>query len=472
LEDQEKKIKEKLNRLGESLINQLFMLIRTLKIHQIDNEAFSRPLESLRDTINRIIDISGDARIIGVGKDVYLNGLRIRVKYRNIDCASFLVEQLAGKDIGDLTFTKHIEVPQLKQFLVMFSRQAKDDTTAKQTSKLPGISIGTYRKLVDDLGGGQHLLDKKKYALRVYTRAIITLKAHVEALKRGENGLPGRKLQRVIQEICDIASGETNLLIGLASITPPLEEDQLYYHSVNVVLLSAGLAQRLDLPRQEVAEIALAAYLHDTGMAYIPREAINKSGELTPEERVKVSRHVLQSLRNLIKSGMLENLRIMPLIVAYEHHLRYDGKDRPPGATPVNSVSQIVSLADSYCALTSDKSWRKAYRPDEALRIMLSEAGKKFDPLLLKAFINLVGIYPIGTVVTLDTGEIAMIFMNTDQPDRPVVKLLLTSDWKKPGPLRHYDLSEIDETGEYVRSIVGAISAEEFGINVAKALLD
>ena len=463
-------VDQELNRLGESMINQLFMLIRTLRMHNIENEAFSRPLESLKETINQVINLAGQAKLVGVGKDIYLNENRIRVRYRNMDCATFIVEQLALRNIGELSFPRHVEVPELKRFLSLFSKDLRDDPHAAEQVKnsLQGITLGSFRKLVDDFGDAQ-LIDKRKYALRVYTRAVLALKTYVEELNKGEMP-PTRRLLRVVQELCDIAAGETNFVLGLVSIKR--DGDSLYHQSVNATLLAAGLAQRLGLPRYVVADVAMAAYLHDIGMAAVPQELLDKPGKLTDEERAQVSRHVLITIRQLLKSGGFERSRIKQMVVAYEHHLRFDGADRPHREMDIDFLSQMVAVADTYVALTADKPWRKAFRPDEALRQMLSDAGKKFDPLLIKSFVNLVGVFPVGTVVTLSTGEVALVFMNTEQPDRPVVKLLLTADWGKPGPLRHYDLSEIDETGEYVRTIVGAVSAEEHGINVAKALLE
>ena len=122
--------------------------------------------------------------------------------------------------------------------------------------------------------------------------------------------------------------------------------------------------------------------------------------------------------------------------------------------------------------MTTAKPYREAYLPDEALKVMLKESGTKYDPTLLKIFINMIGVYPLGTFVQLDTGEMGLVFHNSNDPskyDRPRVKLVMDSHGNKI-PSRIVDLGE-GSAGNFKRSIVKSVDPTKYNLNVPSYLL-
>ncbi|MGD1076049.1 MAG: HD domain-containing phosphohydrolase, partial [Thermodesulfovibrionales bacterium] len=161
-------------------------------------------------------------------------------------------------------------------------------------------------------------------------------------------------------------------------------------------------------------------------------------------------------------------------IVAFEHHLNYDMSGYPKISKPLalDFYSKIVSLADQYDAMTSARVYsRIPMAPDKALSIMLERAGTQLDPLLFKFFINMIGVFPIGTLVLLDTKELGLVYgCNTMFPDRPRILVIIDGKGNRIES-QVVDLSERDPRGAYVRSIVKTMDPNKYRINLAEYLL-
>jgi hypothetical protein len=149
--------------------------------------------------------------------------------------------------------------------------------------------------------------------------------------------------------------------------------------------------------------------------------------------------------------------------VAFEHHRNYDSSGYPFASRRPDLFSRIVTIADVYDALTTQRPWRNAFMPDEALGMMTREAGKRFDPTLMKVFINTLGLYPVGTLVRLDSGELGVVIYSGGEGERlsrPIISLL-GGDGKPSGTV---DLAERTAAGAYRWSIVMTEDPKKFGI--------
>jgi hypothetical protein len=161
--------------------------------------------------------------------------------------------------------------------------------------------------------------------------------------------------------------------------------------------------------------------------------------------------------------------------VAFEHHLNLDLSGYPEIKKPreLNLFSRIVSIGDAYDAMTSGRVYLKsAISPDEALKKMLYRQGRFYDPVLLKVFINVVGVYPVGTLVFLNTGEMGLVFkVNPDDMARPLVRIIADKNGEIEISLE-VDLSEKDRrTGEYSRHIVQSLDPSRYKIDLSRYFL-
>jgi HD-GYP domain-containing protein (c-di-GMP phosphodiesterase class II) len=187
-------------------------------------------------------------------------------------------------------------------------------------------------------------------------------------------------------------------------------------------------------------------------------------------------RHPIFSVKELVRLKGVNDMAIRVTIGAFEHHLNYDLSGYPKLANKrtLSLLGRIICIVDCYDALTSSRVYNRVpFPPDKALRFMLNKSGKAFDPILMKLFVNAIGVYPIGTVVLLNTKEIGVVFASNPNPekgDRPKVKRILDADGKESmGEV--LDLSEQDEAGQFRYEIANVIDATKYKIDVAKYFL-
>lgn len=204
-------------------------------------------------------------------------------------------------------------------------------------------------------------------------------------------------------------------------------------HSLNVCVLSLAFARHLGLPREALNEIGVGALLHDVGKMRVPLEILNKAGRLTEEEFELVKLHPLYGREILEAAGNVPGAAVH---IAYSHHERCSGKGYPEGrvADMLPFYSKAVAIADVYDAMTSDRVYHDAIPSHEALKKIYEWRNTDFDGELVEKFIQCLGIYPIGSVVELTSGDVGIIVeVNPRQRLKPKVLLILEPD-KQPRP--------------------------------------
>ncbi len=248
-------------------------------------------------------------------------------------------------------------------------------------------------------------------------------------------------VQNIIKKIVEDAVDNRNMLIHLTDIRT--HDDYTFGHSINVCLLSVMIGIKLYLKEDQLYELAMGAILHDIGKMFIPTEILNKPGGLTPEEWKVMREHTDKGFDLLRKQGALS---VVSSHVAYQHHENYDGKGYGRGLSheDIHKYARIAAIADLYDAITSDRPYRKAYLPHEAYELILGSMGTKLDPQLTGVFLENIALYPVGSIVQLDTGEIGVVINVLPKLQaRPVVRVIANSDGQPlEGPERLVDLTQ------------------------------
>jgi HD-GYP domain-containing protein (c-di-GMP phosphodiesterase class II) len=265
----------------------------------------------------------------------------------------------------------------------------------------------------------------------------------------GRSGTVGgiRKARRLAQNIVDLAMGGTTLLLGLAT-TKDLE-DHVHVHSVNVAFIATCLGRRLGLSRVLLEHLALSALYHDLGRSERVKEEFFKQGGKAVESWDRTKRHSLVGIREIVRLNAPAPVRSRILPGVFEHHLNCDltGHPKTHFVKSLTLYGKILRIADVYEVLTSERgSSPQALTPDEALRHMWSDRGKRFDPLLMKLFVAMMGIYPIGSIVELSTGErgIVMDYLSESDLTQPYVLLLEDDGRGGLAPGKKIDLASPD----------------------------
>ena len=232
------------------------------------------------------------------------------------------------------------------------------------------------------------------------------------------------------------------------------------------------MADRLRLYKSDIARLGVAALLHDIGKTYIPQTILNKPGRLGERDWELMKYHTFFGVTELTRIKSLREVSDA-LFVALQHHVHYNmqGYPQKAGGWDLRLFTRIVTIADYYDAMTTPRIYNlNAVTPDRALRFILKKSGEIFDPFIAKVFIKAMGIYPVGTVVALDTGEHAVVLrQNKDSRfmHRPCV-LLVGPDGNTSPDAPRVDLTERNASGQFCRSVVKAVYDDALELEKAK----
>jgi putative nucleotidyltransferase with HDIG domain len=224
-------------------------------------------------------------------------------------------------------------------------------------------------------------------------------------------------------------------------------------------------ARSLNMDGTLLREFGFAALMHDIGKVHTPQEVLNKPDKLTKEEFEIMQRHVVDGAHILRRTPEMPALAP---IVAFEHHLRQDLSGYPGniGHRSLNLCTQIVSIADVYDALRSNRVYREGLPSDRIKSIMGKKDDPAFNQKLLRRFINLIGLFPIGTLVRLNTEEIGVVtHEHPSDPFRPQVKIVRDRDGGKLEDTMLVNTWEPDSRGEYPWAVVEAVDPDAAGVD-------
>jgi len=231
-----------------------------------------------------------------------------------------------------------------------------------------------------------------------------------------------RKFTDLIRSILSEVNNNNELLSLLTDVYA--YDDYIFTHSLNVTLYSLAMGLELKLNQKQMETLGLGAIMHDVGKMMIPSEIMLKPDRLTKEEFETMKKH------SEFGFHLLRGVHTIPLLVAhcaYQHHERLDGTGYPRGLSgeDIHFYGKIIAVADVYDAVTSNRVYRNALLPHEALEILCSGEGTQFDGKIIEAFRRSVAIYPIGFVVELNDGRKGIVSkQNTGMGERPIIEII------------------------------------------------
>jgi HD-GYP domain-containing protein (c-di-GMP phosphodiesterase class II) len=397
---------EKLQAYGKTLVSSLYMLLRSVKMYDPDNAVFDKPLAQLQDTLNQIIRKDGKVDLMGVKQAFYLNGMLIKVDMAALDNVKFLLDEMRAKDVGGLTLMRSITVPELKSFIWIFSKDQTEDADEDGVSgrKLISIKLAKWSKLKDKLENekdeSEAKLDRKKYALICFGRAIFFIRKYMESLRAGKP-LNTSKSLRIIQDFVDVSIDHRQHFLGLT--TTRTDSEYLSYHQVNTCLMSVVVGGELGLTKPQLRDLGYIAMFHDAGMGTVPDDVLNKRGALSSDERAMINKAPLVAVRNILREKAINRGTLLRLVTTFEHKVDFgtavrDAQGNIQMIIPKANLglyAKIIAMCATYDALTSKRPFRDAYGPEVALMLMWTEMRNRFDPELMRVFMRVMAIAPV-----------------------------------------------------------------------------
>ena len=234
-------------------------------------------------------------------------------------------------------------------------------------------------------------------------------------------------------------------------------------HAVATAALIIALGQQQEMPQPELEKLALGTLLKDIGQSSMATKLISKPGMLSKSEYTLVQSHVEEGLAVLEATSRLSETSVA---VVLEHHERYNGCGYPyrMAGDEISLAGRMAAIVDSYDAMTSDRPYRPAISPALALRQLYEQGGTQFDPALIAAFVRTVGIYPVGTLVRLESGHLAVVEeVHHDNLLSPVVRVIYHAARRQYVAPAVVDLAR--KVGNHYGQIVGAETFERWGLS-------
>jgi HD-GYP domain-containing protein (c-di-GMP phosphodiesterase class II) len=460
-----------IKQVGDTFVHHLFTAVKTIQVHQLNNEAVQRTLSDLAAVLKSIIHKEEQAKLRISPEFMYMNETRIPMDTQIAGPYLYLLDEIRKRGMESIEFHHGVDPKELGRFLqIFFQLEESEDVFGDLQAAMMELSIDNIdiypwidreRSLTDKLPDQKNI---RKHSREVFYRTVHMMSEILHAIEN-KHVIQVKKAKRLTQHMTDIIQTDESILLGLASIKD--FDEYTYAHSVNVCILSMLMGDRLLLDKQDIPKLGVAALFHDIGKVHIPTAIVSSDKSLSHSDWELMKYHTFFGAIELARGKALNEI-VDAMFAALQHHVHYDMNGYPlkPNGWNLRLFTRIVTIADYYDAMTSSRTYRKVpVTPDKALRFILEKSGRIFDPIVAKTFIRAMGIYPVGTVVQLDTGEVGVVVKQNQECrnlHRPVVQLIPSSG----GEAATVDLAE-RAAGEfqYRRTVIRAIHDRDSGID-------
>jgi HD-GYP domain-containing protein (c-di-GMP phosphodiesterase class II) len=463
---------------GRDFIISFYGTLRAIKLYPVEHTAVQKTLAELAQLSREILERERDLELRISGEFLFINATRLRLDLTNYAIFGYLLRVCRAAGVGAI----HVHHATPRDWLVLLSlldaqtdlhpddRRAEIVEHLEQTGVTElGITPPTDE---DDRDFSE---EARLAANRTYNQSVAVTREVINSVRMGRT--PSiRRIKRVVQGIVDQILNEETSLLGLTALRD--YDEYTFTHSVNVCIFAVALGRRLGLTKLQLFDLGLSALMHDVGKSRVPVSLMQKSAQLTEDEWRSMAAHPWLGVLALFQMrGQHEDVSYRAMTVAYEHHMRVDMTGYPRTVRPraMSMTSKIVAAVDGYDAATTRRVYQTVpYPPSAVLQEMRDNPKRGLDQVVVKAFINLLGIYPVGTVVVLDTFELAIVAAANPKPEalsRPIVKIVSDAHGNTLHPATEADLAQQDANGQYPRTIIKTADPDRYGIIVGDYLV-
>ncbi|PYQ91544.1 MAG: hypothetical protein DMG02_06055 [Acidobacteria bacterium] len=445
---------------AEELIRRLAAALRGTELYSPNHPLVQRGLDTLNAAATEALQ-AAPAIVIGfIGDEVVVDGDRLP---RGTAALVGFARDLRERGIEKITLTRGLTRDEIRNLIAVFSDRTSAPPLADRLAARGVRHVTLGRIVVEEVTDEQAGIAA---ARRVYATAVETAESLWEAAKAGDKPDP-TAARKIIDGLAKLVTQDRTSLMALTALKK--YDNYTFTHMVNVSALAMAQARALNVDGTLLREFGFAALMHDIGKVNTPLEVLNKPDKLTKDEFDVMKQHVVDGAHILRRTPEMPALAP---IVAFEHHLKQDLSGYPEniGSRKLNLCTMIVSIADVFDALRSNRPYRQGLATNRIRAIMGEQGNPAFNQPLLKRFVNLMGLFPVGNLVRLTTDELAVVSAeHPTDPFRPQVKIiqdakgefleepLLANTWEHQG--------DDDE-----RAVVEAVDPEPLGIDPLKYL--
>lgn len=462
-----------LRQSGRSLLLTLYAALRSLKMYPLENATVQNALDDLDGSARALLETEVDVEVRLAGDFIFVNATRLRVELDNYASFSHILTLFRAFDIGVLHIRSGMERREWQIFLSlllsMTERGSSDEPLEELHERLESAKV-THLEVerAQPEGGGSQ--ESRHQAKRVYAEGVAVTRDVIAGVRLGR-ATRLKRVKRAVQLVVDQVLNNEMSMVGMTTVRD--YDEYTFTHSMNVCIFSIAMGRKLGFSKVQLYDLGMTALLHDVGKARIPPEILNKAGGLDEREWTIIQAHPWYGALTLFGMRAYEEIPYRSILVAHEHHMKMDLTGYPRTIRPrtLGIFSRIVSVADGFDAATTRRVYQTVpIEPDEVLREMWDNPKRGYDRVVVKALINLIGVYPVGTCVILDTLEVAVVAApspDVQHLNRPVVRIAVDVDGATvPLPGTQVNLTDKDESGAFRRSIVKVTNPANFGLTV------
>jgi putative nucleotidyltransferase with HDIG domain len=443
--------------LAEEFLRRLAAAIRAAQLYSARHPIIARNVKALSAAV-ALLHGSSPAVTVGIVGDEIVVG---DVPIAHADALGDALRRLQAGGIERMTIEHGVDDDELTAFVHAVAsvepRRSPDDAV-REFPSFAHIRVGRIQ--VESLVAGSRA---DMATIRHLYSDAVSVAADVWESAATEHQPDASAARAMIDDLAHAVAQNRTALVALTALKR--YDNYTFTHMVNVSILTMGQARGLGIEGALLREFGLAALMHDIGKVRTPPEILNKAEPLTDTEFAIMKRHTLDGAEILRETPGV--LALAP-VVAFEHHLRLDGTGYPDGVVrnSLNLCTMLCIIADVYDAMRSQRRYQHSFPTDRILQLMQRDDGVQFDQDLVRRFVQLLGIYPAGNLVRLDTGEIAVVVRAyAPDPYRPQVRVLFDRHGTRLE--RTYDIRLWESPGGMERppSIKGPLNPAEYQLD-------
>ena len=444
--------------LADEIVRRLASAVRSIQLYAGGHPLVRRNVTGFADTLAQMHASQSVVTIGFVGEQIVvddaplpkpgpsLTDLGRRLRARGIERLSFDAGVMSDEIIA---LAHHLAGTHLSAT----AARAADD----EAPEFPHIRIGklAVEKRVEAAAADMATIR------RMYDDAVSAVENIWERTEKAGD-VDAKTAQNVVNGLAQAVAHNRNSLLALTALKN--FDNYTFTHMVNVSVLTMSQARTLGVDGPLLREFGLAALMHDIGKVRVPPAIVKKPDRLTEEEFRVMKRHPVEGAEILRRTPDIPPL--VPL-VAFEHHLRLDGTGYPDVSRPtLNLATMLTSVADVYDAMRSQRAYQQSFPSERVVEVLKRNDGTQFDQHLVRRFVQLLGIYPVGTAVRLDSDEIGVVLrVNAADPHRPRVRVVVSGTGEQLARPYDLDLWDVRPGESHATSVSAPVDAEHHGVD-------
>jgi putative nucleotidyltransferase with HDIG domain len=440
-------------RLSEDTVRRLSAAVRSAQLYAPGHPLAQRSLDAFAESLTQLLADRSTITLGLIERQIVVDATPLA---KGADAFAELIRRFDAHGVERIAFERGVAADTLNTFVWTIANPEGEAGGALQS--LPGIKVG--RISLDeriDTSMADVATIRKLYADAVNIANTLWETTLFE-------GQPDPNQARdLVDNLAQAVAQNRTALVALTTLKD--YDNYTFTHMVNVSILTMAQARALGIDGTLLREFGLAGLMHDIGKVRTPLDILTKPEKLTDAELAIMRLHVLDGAEILRRTPETPALAS---VVAFEHHLRLDGSGYPIGVTrsTLNLATMLCSIADVYDAMRSQRGYQESFPSDRILAVLRRNDGSQFDPHLVRRFSQLMGIYPPGTLVRLDTGEAAVVLrVYAPDPYRPRVRVVAAAGGEKLA--RPYDINlwAMTDTAARPVSVSAPVDAATLGID-------